>query len=65
MILEACVNSAVSAIEAQYGGADRVELCGNMMEGGCTPGAGTIRVSRKKLHIDLLSTQYLIGVKEN
>jgi len=53
MVLEACVNSAVSAIEAQLGGADRVELCAGMPEGGCTPSAGSIRIARKKLHIGL------------
>ena len=53
MLLEACVNSAISAIEAQKGGADRVELCENMLEGGCTPSAGAIRFARKHLHIGL------------
>ena len=53
MKLEACVNSAVSAIEAQKGGADRVELCENMMEGGCTPSAGTIKRARQHLTIGL------------
>ena len=53
MILEACVNSAISAFEAQEGGANRVELCDNLLEGGTTPGAGTIRVARKLLKIDL------------
>ena len=51
MLLEACVNSAISAIEAQKGGADRVELCENMQEGGCTPSAGTILTAKKHLHI--------------
>jgi copper homeostasis protein len=53
MILEACVNSAVSALEAQAGGANRVELCENMVDGGCTPSAGTIRFARKHLTIGL------------
>jgi copper homeostasis protein len=53
MLLELCVNSAVSAIEAQEGGAGRVELCGNMTEGGCTPSTGTIVLARKRLRIPL------------
>lgn len=53
MLLEACVNSSISAIEAQKGGADRVELCENMNEGGCTPSAGSIRYAREHLSIGL------------
>jgi copper homeostasis protein len=53
MVLEACVNSAVSALEAQEGGADRVELCDNMLEGGCTPSAGTLKFARRHLQIGL------------
>ncbi|MCX6281926.1 MAG: copper homeostasis protein CutC [Bacteroidetes bacterium] len=53
-ILEACVNSSVSAISARDGGADRIELCENMMEGGCTPSAGTILFTRQKLQIPLM-----------
>jgi len=53
IILEVCVNSAISAIEAQKGGADRVELCENLHDGGTTPSAGSIRLARKKLTIGL------------
>jgi copper homeostasis protein len=53
MIVEACVNSAVSATEAQKGGADRVELCENLHDGGTTPSAGSVSHARKNLHIRL------------
>lgn len=51
--VEICVNSAISAIEAQKGGANRVELCENLWEGGTTPSAGTIAIARKNLTIQL------------
>lgn len=51
MILEICANSITSALAAQKGGADRIELCDNMAEGGTTPSYGTIAKSRDLLHI--------------
>jgi copper homeostasis protein len=53
MIIEACVNSALSAIEAQRGGANRVELCENLHDGGTTPSLGSIKFARQNLEIGL------------
>lgn len=51
--LEICVDNVESAIEAQNAGADRIELCNNLMEGGTTPGVGTICSARSNLTIGL------------
>jgi copper homeostasis protein len=50
---EVVVFSAEGAIDAQNGGAQRVELCENSTEGGTTPSIGTISIARKQLHIKL------------
>lgn len=52
-ILEICANSATSCIEAQQGGASRVELCAGIPEGGTTPSYGEIRTAREKCSIDI------------
>ena len=51
MKVEICVTDVTSALEAQAGGADRIELCDNLAVGGTTPGAGTIAESCRRLGI--------------
>lgn len=53
LVIEVCVDSVESAMAAEQGGADRVELCDNLMEGGTTPSAGTIALARKNLQLGL------------
>lgn len=48
-IIENCANGAESARRAQEGGADRVELCAGIPEGGTTPSAGEMRLARRLL----------------
>lgn len=49
--LEICAGSLYSALAAQAGGADRVELCDNLAAGGTTPSYGMIKISRSLLNI--------------
>lgn len=53
MTVEIVVFNIASAMKAQEGGADRIELCENPGEGGTTPSAGTIELVRQNLSIDV------------
>ena len=46
---EICANGVESCIAAQEGGADRVELCAGIPEGGTTPSYGEIKTARRVL----------------
>ncbi len=52
-ILEICAGTIRSAIAAQSGGADRIELCDNLASGGTTPSFGMIFTAKKLLNIPI------------
>lgn len=51
MVIEIAANSLLSALNAQEGGASRIELCADLELGGITPSAGLIRKVRSALTI--------------
>jgi copper homeostasis protein len=53
MKIEIVVYNIESALKAQEGGADRIELCDNPGDGGTTPSYGTIELVRQNVSIDV------------
>ncbi len=53
MTIEIVVYNIESALKAQEGGADRIELCDNPAEGGTTPSYGTIENVRQNVSLDV------------
>ena len=51
LTVEVCVENAGNALAAERGGADRVELCASLLEGGLTPSFGMAREALRRLAI--------------
>lgn len=52
--IEICLDGIDSAVAAQAGGADRIELCDNLVQGGTTPSIGLIELVRKTIDIEMM-----------
>jgi copper homeostasis protein len=52
-ILEACVDTVESAMEAAKGGANRLELCSNLIIGGTTPNINLFELIKEKTNIKI------------
>ena len=53
-VFEACVGNYKEAVLAAERGANRIELCDNLMEDGTTPSYGTIKKTLEKLDIPVM-----------
>ncbi|KAF9074857.1 copper homeostasis CutC domain-containing protein [Rhodocollybia butyracea] len=55
MQIEVCIDSVDSAINAARGGADRLELCGNLgLGGGSTPSLGLLKAVQKAVTLPIM-----------
>ncbi len=52
-IIEIATSDFATTLSAVAGGADRIELCANLAEGGTTPSPGTIQLCREKFAVAL------------
>ncbi len=51
MKIEVCIDSVESALNAEKAGADRVEVCQGLFEGGTTPSSGMIQQIRSRVSL--------------
>ncbi|MBK7875350.1 MAG: copper homeostasis protein CutC [Planctomycetes bacterium] len=54
VLIEICVDSVEACLAAAEGGADRLELCAGLVEGGTTPSAGTLALALEKVRIPIV-----------
>lgn len=53
-LLEVCCGSADFAVDAARAGADRVELCDNLVEGGTTPSVGALALTLERAEVPVM-----------
>ena len=51
--IEVCAFSLESCLAAEKGGANRLELCGSMYEGGTTPSAGLMHMAKQQVSLEI------------
>lgn len=55
ILMEICCGSIDDAIEAEHGGAQRIELCSALFLGGLTPSLGTLQEAKARLKIPVMA----------
>ena len=53
LVIELCVEGVDGAVTAAAAGADRVELCASLAEGGITPSLGTLRATLRAITVPI------------
>lgn len=54
-LIEVCLESVADVLAAQQAGADRVELCADLVEGGITPSIGSIELATQRASIPVMA----------